>query len=68
MAEPTVFSVVGHECKRPAITDLDHNGSLFEMMPMVSRMCLTCGTHWYGNAGMAVFEIPQQHWEGWFND
>jgi hypothetical protein len=33
--------------------------------PMISRMCLTCGLHWYGDAGVAVFEIPRAVWDHW---
>lgn len=32
---------------------------------IVSRWCSTCGTHWYGEAGAAVFEIPGRVWDAW---
>ncbi|MEQ7866543.1 hypothetical protein ABQ137_07925 [Xanthomonas sp. WHRI 8393] len=48
---------------------MDHtvgSGNL-DCTPMVNRMCLTCGTHWYGEAKRAVFEIPQRVWDRWMN-
>lgn len=58
-----------HDCRRPAIANMDHtvgSGNL-DCTPMVNRMCLTCGTHWYGEAKRAVFEIPQRVWDRWMN-
>lgn len=53
-------------CKRPAVATMDHfrgNGE-----PMVNRMCLHCGQHWYGNAGTAVVEFTRSAWDRWMNE
>ena len=53
-------------CKRPNVANLDHSrGYGAESHQMVNRICLTCGTHWYGNAGVAVFVMPRAVWDGW---
>lgn len=58
-----------HDCRRPAIANMDHKvgSSSIDCSPMVNRMCLTCGTHWYGDSGQAVFEMPQRVWDRWMN-
>ncbi|MGS0619887.1 hypothetical protein [Xanthomonas oryzae] len=57
-----------HVCKRPAIANMDHTvGSSRDRSQMVNRMCLTCCTHWYGDADQAVFEMPQRVWDRWMN-
>lgn len=55
-----------HDCKRPDVATMDHVlGDYPDYRPMVNRTCLTCGTHWYGNAGVAVFEMPRKVWDRW---
>lgn len=60
---------IDHACKRPAIANMDHKlgSSSLDCTPMVNRMCLTCGTHWYGDAEQAVFEMPHRVWDRWMN-
>jgi hypothetical protein len=52
-----------HTCKRSDIATLDHGRP--DGSPIVNRVCLTCLTHWYGEAGVAVFEFPRRVWEAW---
>ncbi|TAA20329.1 hypothetical protein [Pseudoxanthomonas winnipegensis] len=63
----TDFSITKHSCKSPNIADMDHKAGsdTRELRPMVNRMCLTCGTHWYGDARHAVFEMPALIWDRW---
>lgn len=57
---------VVHDCKRPSIVNMDHMlGWHPDIRPIVNRICLTCYTHWYGDAEMAVFEMPRKTWDGW---
>ena len=57
---------IPHSCKRPDVANMDHViGYRPAARPIVNRMCLTCGTHWYGDAGNAVFEMPRRIWDGW---
>lgn len=54
-----------HACARPNVTNMDHVvGQFPDLRAMVNRMCLGCGTHWYGDAGVAVFEMPRKVWDG----
>lgn len=56
----------GHACRRPSVANMDHvAGFNPDERPMVNRYCLTCGTHWYGDALTAVFQIPQCVWDRW---
>jgi hypothetical protein len=56
----------GHQCKRPAIANFDYSkGFGAECQRMVNRTCLTCETHWFGDSGVAVFEMPKRVWERW---
>ena len=58
--------LTAHACRRPAVATMDHlRGFEPDCTPMVSRWCATCGTHWYGEAGVAVFEIPRREWDAW---
>lgn len=58
--------VIQHDCKRPSVANMDHvKGCTVEPRPIVNRMCLTCGTHWYGDAETAVFAMPGKVWDGW---
>lgn len=61
------FSTTTHACKRPDVARMDHTlgKDRMDRRPMVNRMCLTCGTHWYGDAHQAVFEMPQSVWDRW---
>jgi hypothetical protein len=60
--------VTDHDCKKPSIANLDHfSGLPPERNPMVNRLCMTCLQHWYGNAGVAVVEMPRAVWDGWVN-
>lgn len=55
-------------CKSPAIANMDHLVGFHEdARPIVNRICLKCFHHWYGNAGVAVFEMPRRVWDGWVN-
>lgn len=56
-----------HACKRPDVANLDHflGGRNGDVRPIVNRVCLTCMTHWYGDADTAVFEIPSRAWDRW---
>ena len=56
-----------HACKRPNIANLDHRlgHTHATERPIVNRVCLTCLTHWYGDAEAAVFEIPGRIWDRW---
>lgn len=55
-----------HQCRRPDIAVMDHKvGFGADARPVINRMCLTCGTHWYGDAEAAVFEIPAKTWDSW---
>lgn len=58
-----------HSCRRRDIAVMDHRIGLTNgtARPIVNRMCLTCGAHWYGDAEAAVFEIPEKVWDGWMN-
>ena len=56
-------------CKRPSIAVMDHDGGLFgNHRAMVSRMCLNCGQHWYGEADAAVVEFNRAAWERYVNE
>ena len=59
--------MIAHECKRPNVATLDHTLGHYPepVRPIVNRVCLTCGVHWYGDAGVAVFEIPRRVWDAW---
>lgn len=58
--------VVVHQCKRPDVATMDHRmGDRLDTRPIVNRVCLTCLTHWYGDAEMAVFEFPRRVWDAW---
>lgn len=58
--------VLACTCKRPDVANLDHRlGGRHDSRPMVNRVCLTCERHWYGDAGVAVFEMPRSVWDGW---
>jgi hypothetical protein len=59
-----------HECKRPNVANLDHavGHSPHPIRPMVNRVCLTCLTHWYGDADVAVFEMPRHVWDRWMEE
>ena len=56
-----------HSCRREDVAVMDHTlgHNVDELRPMVNRVCLTCGLHWYGNAETAVFPIPARVWDGW---
>lgn len=59
-------AVHDHACRRPDVANMDHwAGHGHDARRMVNRYCLTCGTHWYGNDGANVVEIPQRVWDGW---
>ena len=58
-----------HTCKRSNVTNMDHKKQDVETLaitPMVNRMCLTCGKHWYGEEG-AVKEYTRAEWDSWIN-
>lgn len=58
-----------HACKRQDVAVMDHVlGSNPDHRPIVNRFCLTCGTHWYGDAHNAVFAIPQKQWDRWMRE
>jgi hypothetical protein len=61
------FSTADHACKRPNVAGMDHKAGsdTLDLRPMVKRMCLTCGTHWFGDAHQAVFEMPPRVWDRW---
>lgn len=61
------YATPEHACRQPNITVMDHMRGLFEFpgVPVINRVCLTCKTHWYGEAGAAVTEIPQKIWDRW---
>lgn len=69
MGERHAFHTSGHACKRPDIATMDHvsGDGRAPLRPVVNRYCLTCGTHWYGDAHAAVFEIPGKVWDLWMN-
>lgn len=55
-----------HDCKRQDVAIMDHiTGSEPPLRPMVNRVCLTCLTHWYGDADRAVVEMPRRVWDRW---
>lgn len=57
---------MNHDCKRPNVVNMDHvQGYYPDLRPTVNRICLTCGWHWYGDADVAVFEMPGKVWSAW---
>lgn len=55
-------------CPRPSVAIMDHVvGWREDARPMVNRMCLRCGTHWYGNEGASVVEMPRKVWDRWMD-
>lgn len=63
------YSVM-HYCKRRDVACLDHwvGYGTDSYRPVVNRICLTCHTHWYGDAQTAVFEIPARTWDRWMQE
>ena len=58
-----------HKCKRPSVACVDHKKQDLETLvltPMINRMCLTCGKHWYGPEGQ-VKEYTRKEWDSWIN-
>lgn len=54
-------------CARPGVATMDHvKGYHGDTKEMVSRVCLKCGTHWYGEAGN-VREYSRREWDAWIN-
>ena len=57
-------------CARPSIATMDHAKGYTSdsggVVQMTSRMCLSCGRHWYGPAD-AVREYTRAEWEAWIN-
>lgn len=51
-------------CAHPSVAKMDHVVG-FEGRPMINRMCLRCGTHWYGNDGTNVVEFTRKAWDRW---
>ena len=54
-------------CSNPSIASMDHrlgitNGSV---RPIINRMCLNCGEHWYGDAETSVVQMPRRVWDRW---
>lgn len=48
------------------IANMDHfAGFGSDLRPMVNRMCMKCGQHWYGDAGVAVVEFTKAAWDRW---
>lgn len=55
-------------CPHPDVARMDHTlGHYEDTRPMVNRMCRRCKTHWYGEAGVAVFEMPRAVWDRWMD-
>lgn len=53
-------------CAHKGIANMDHVlGYEPNLRPMVNRMCMKCGQHWYGNAGVAVVEFTRAAWDRW---
>jgi hypothetical protein len=59
-----------HQCRRRDVATLDHmaGSDPADLRPMVNRVCLTCLTHWYGDALAAVFEMPGRVWDRWMQE
>ena len=53
-------------CAHPSVTNMDHRRGM-DGDPMVNRMCLRCGQHWYGNDGVSVVEFTRAAWDRWMN-
>jgi hypothetical protein len=55
-----------HECKRPNIAIMDYQKGQREsdLVPMVNRMCLTCGRHWFGPES-DVKLYTRAEWDAW---
>ena len=55
------------KCQHKNIVNMDHFSGFHEnRRSMTSRMCMTCGSHWYGEVG-AVGEYTKQEWDKWIN-
>ena len=63
---------MNHECRRPSVMNMDFDAApLFgnrNPVPIVNRFCLTCRSHWYGNAETNIVEIPARIWDKWMED
>ena len=55
-------------CERHSVSNMDHSKGLdHQGAPMVNRICLRCGTHWYGPDGVNVVEFTRKAWDRWMN-
>lgn len=55
-------------CARQSVSVMDHiAGQREDTRLIVNRMCVRCGTHWYGNDGVNVVELPRVVWDRWMS-
>lgn len=53
-------------CCNQSPASMDHVIGFHEdAKKMVNRVCLKCWRHWYGEAGVAVVEMPRKVWDNW---
>lgn len=66
-----VDPLVGDCCRKPSIANLDHKkyhpSDWSGPTPVISRVCLSCGKHWYGIPGK-VREYSKIDWEFWMTE
>lgn len=53
-------------CAKNNVVSMDHMaGDIGTQHPVVNRMCVNCGAHWYGDDGANVVQIPRKTWDHW---